>query len=83
MYFVHPQFIIRRQPKLGLTAFLETPINELVGDHLMETVKIFKNVGNEAIDYDAHMLMKIVFLVYKVYRDVERPNFSFYNLRAS
>ena len=62
--------------KIRVNGFYETPKNELVGSQYFgNNKKILENVGKDTIDYDAHMRMKINFMMYKVYRDLEQTDF--------
>ena len=62
--------------KIRVNGFYETPKNELVGSqHFGNHRQIFENVGKDTIDYDAHMRMKIIFMMYKFYRDLEQFDF--------
>ena len=62
--------------KIRVNGFYATPKNELVGSqHFGNHRQIFENVGKDTIEYDAHMRMKINFMMYKVYRDLEQSDF--------
>ena len=62
--------------KIRMNGFYETPKSELVGNqHFGNHRQIFENVGKDTIDYDAHMRMKINFMMYEVYRDLEQSDF--------
>ena len=62
--------------KIRMNGFYETPKNELFGNqHFGSHRQIFENAGKDTIDYDAHMHMKINFMMYKVYRDLEQSDF--------
>ena len=48
----------------------------LVGNqHFWNQRQNFGNVGKDTFDYDAHMRMKINFMMYKFYRDLEHSDF--------
>ena len=62
--------------KIKVNGFYETAKNELVGSqHFGNHRQIVENVGKYTIDYDAHMRMKINFMMYEVYRDLEQSDF--------
>ena len=62
--------------KIRVNGFYETPKYELFGNqHFGNHRQVFENVGKDTIDYDAHMRMKIIFMMYKVYRDLEQSKF--------
>ena len=62
--------------KTRVNGFYETPKNQLVGNqHFGNRRQIFENAGEDTIDYDAHMHMKINFMTYKVYSDLKQSDF--------
>ena len=62
--------------KIRVNGFYEKPKNELVGNqHIGIHKQVFEIVGKDTIDYDAQMRMKINFMMYKVYRDLEQSDF--------
>ena len=70
--------------RIRVNGFYETPRNELVSNQQFRNHRqIFENVGKDTIDYDAHMRMKINFMMYKVYRDLDSLTSLIYQICAS
>ena len=70
--------------RIRVNGFYETPRNELVtNQHFRNHRQNFENVGKDTIDYDAHMRMKINFMMYKVYRDLDSLTSLIYQICAS